>query len=203
MIDDDDYANNIKKLYRILKKCTSKGAARGKVKRYESEKDGAKAYAYLRSYYDQDGDKDIYAQGILSKLMNLTLEYNSSGGMDSYITKFEMWADELEMAGEPLSEKQKRTFFLHGIKDRDYDSVKDQCDGEDYQATVLKLRKKAIQLNKAAGTRNSNRRNNNKQNASNKTNNKGNKKDNNKKLARWVLTSTPSSAKDLFTRELA
>ena len=41
-------------------------------------------YAYLKEYYDQDGDSKIFDNACLQSLINL--KYNSYGGMDKYIT---------------------------------------------------------------------------------------------------------------------
>ena len=96
--------------------------------------------------------------------MELKLEYNSFGGMDKYISTFEDLCEKMEKAEEPLSKRQKHTFFLSGIKDRDYAAIKDTCDLLTLPATILTLRKKAIKLGKASSVKKNIPRNvNNKQ----------------------------------------
>jgi len=59
-----------------------------------------------------------------------------------------------------LSEQQKHTFFLGGIKDEDYTAIKDQCDKKSFDESVLDLRTKAIKLGKTGGSKRFKRRTN-------------------------------------------
>ncbi len=187
MLNNEEYQQQVKKFYKLLKTITASGTARGKIKKFEGKRDGVGAYAALKEYYDLDGDKRVYAQGQLHKIMLLELNYNSPGGFDKYLSLFEDLCERMVEAGEPLSESQKHTFFLNGIKDRDYDVIKDTCDDKDYNHTILELRKKAIKLNKAGGPgggRQSGRRLNNKK-RDNKSGNKSGKNKNRIDDATW------------------
>ena len=83
--------------------------------------------------------------------------------MHRYITKFEELCEKLVGAEQTLTESQKLTFFLHGIKDPDYDNLLDS-DITDFASAVTQMRKKAIRLSKAgAKSNNGHRRNNNRQ----------------------------------------
>ena len=159
--NDTNYDNKVRRLFKVLKKATAKGSARGKVKKYQNQQDGVYAYAYLREYYDQDGDSKIYGNACLQNLMNLKLEYNSYGGMDKYISQFEELCDKLEESKQGLTEEQKKTIFTINIKDNEYDALKDQCETSDFATTVLLMRKKAIKLGKASNTKRHHRNTNN------------------------------------------
>jgi len=49
----------------------------------------------------------------------------------------------LDDCDQGLSEQQKHTFFLGGIKDDDYTAIKDQCDKKSFDESVLDFRTKA------------------------------------------------------------
>ena len=59
-----------------------------------------------------------------------------------------------------LSEQQKHTIFLGGIKDDHYTAIEDQCDKKSFDESVLDLRTKAIKLGKAGGSKRFKRRTN-------------------------------------------
>ena len=122
--DDPEYDLMVQKLYKILKIVTTKGTAKVKVRKFEQKKDGVLAYAYLRSYYDLDGDKELYGQAKLEDILELKLFYNSIGAFEKYESTFEDLCEKLESCDQGLTESQKHTFFLNGIKDDDYVAVK-------------------------------------------------------------------------------
>jgi hypothetical protein len=47
--------------------------------------------------------------------------------------------------------RQKRTYFLNGIQDRDYAATKDMCMSDDFPTAVMKLRKKCVELGRQSG----------------------------------------------------
>ena len=158
--NDQIYDGHVRDLYYILMRKTAKGTALTTVLRQKDTQDGALAWKGLRDYYDQEGNKQIYAAKCLSDLINLKLHYNSHGGMDKYISDFEVRCRQLEEAGQPLTEKHKRTMLLQGITDRDYDATKQICAKDDYEIVILTLRHRVAELGKAQNT--NNRRNLNK-----------------------------------------
>ena len=155
--EDPMYNAYVREVFFILMRKTAKGTALNIVLHHKESQDGALAWKDLCNYYDQEGDKEIFASRCLNDLMNLKLHYNSHGGMDKYLSDFEVRCRQLEEAGEPLSERQKKTMLLQGITDRDYDATKQICAKEDYQTVVLTLRHRAAELGK---TQNSNNRRN-------------------------------------------
>ena len=64
-----------------------------------------------------------------------------------------------EKSEETLSEKQKQTYFLNGIIDRNHDVIKDKYDSLVMSATILKIRKKNINMGKASSARSNTRSN--------------------------------------------
>ena len=151
---DATYDARVKELFAILKKKTSRGGALTKVTKYESTQDGALAWKYLKEYYDQEGNADLYRSKCMNELTNkCKLEYNSHGGMDAYVSEFERICDLLEECGFGLDETIKKTFFLNNIHDRAYENIKDICRSENksYQESVMLFRTKAIELKKASG----------------------------------------------------
>ena len=150
--NDAVYDKKTTTLFMILKKKCSKGTALSKIKKYQDTRDGALAWKYLKEYYDQEGNKDIFGANALVSLLNLHLEYNSPGGFDKYTNDFELLCAKIAESDTPLTEQQKKTMFLRGINDRDFTATKDICqEGKTYSETVLCLRNKAIELKKASG----------------------------------------------------
>ena len=152
--NDPIYDGHVRDLYYILMRKTAKGTALTTVLRQKDTQDGALAWKGLRDYYDQEGDKQIYAAKCLSDLINLKLHYNSHGGMDKYISDFEVRCRQLDEAGQPLTETQKKTMLLQGITDRDYDATKQICAKDDYETVILTLRHRAAELGKAQNSNN-------------------------------------------------
>jgi hypothetical protein len=100
-----------------------------------------------------EGNKDLYAKNDLTELMKLELHYNSHGGFDTYESEFTRLTDFLEEAGEPVSDSQKKTFFLQGIKDNAYAATKEVAKGKDFKGMVLHLRQKAAEIGKLGENR--------------------------------------------------
>ena len=150
---DKDYEQDNHLFYSILKNSCAKGLAKSKIKSFKEHRDGALAWKVLKEYYDQDGDKESFGTQALEQLLNLRLMYNSHGGFDRYMSKFEQYCSQLDDAEQPLSESQKRQIFLKGIDDRDYSATKDLCANMGYNQTINSMRKKAVQLGKAGTTK--------------------------------------------------
>jgi len=148
METDQEYQDQVETLYRILKKKTSKGTALSMIKKFQANKDGVMAWRYLKEYYDQEGDKDIYGSKCMTDLFKLRLTYSSFGGMDKYLSDFDMLCQQLEEADQGLTDRQKKTFLLAGIEDEDYNATKEICGELNYTKTVMTLRRKAAQLGK-------------------------------------------------------
>jgi hypothetical protein len=126
-LDDHQYDDAVTYQFSMLKKKTSKGTALAKVKKYDVTRDGALAWLDLKQYYNQEGDKKTYGAECLKSLVTLTLEHANRGGMDDYINRFELIIDQLQESDQPLTEDQKKVFFLKGIQDHSYSNTRDLC----------------------------------------------------------------------------
>jgi len=149
--EEKEYDDNVKMLYSILQAKTASGTALAKVKIYKPTKDGALAWLHMKNYYDQEGNKSLYGAKCLNEILGLRLEKSSQGGFDKYLSDFETLCTKLEEAGQGLKEDQKRTFFLSGIKDEDYDATIQICQDVDYGMAILKLRHKSVLLGRQSG----------------------------------------------------
>ena len=78
------------------------------------------------------------------------LEHTRKGGMDTYNIKFEEYCYLLEESDKGISKEQKNTFFIKGIKHRDYYNTKEICENKNLHETSLMLRKKELALNEAS-----------------------------------------------------
>ena len=118
----------------------------------------------------------------MTDLLKLTLEYNSPGGFDGYHNKFKTCCDKLLEANQPLTDKQKQTFFLNGIKDTSYAAKKDDVSDYSFYKTVLALRTKATELGRlTSGSAKSRNVRNQTRCGRNKGNKDNSKNDNNEK----------------------
>ena len=86
----------------------------------------------MKSYYDIDGYKDIYGKDQLIYIMSLGLYYNSPGGFDKCLSQFEEICNKMEACDQGLTGSHKRTFFLEGIKDYEFEIIKDICDNNSF-----------------------------------------------------------------------
>jgi hypothetical protein len=137
-LDDHQYDDAVTYQFSMLKKKTSKGTALAKVKKYDATRDGALAWLDLKEYYNQEGDKKTYGAECLKNLVTLTLEHANRGGMDDYINRFELIIDQLQESDQPLTEDQKKVFFLQGITDHSYSMTRktEELDHERLLVTV-------------------------------------------------------------------
>jgi hypothetical protein len=147
---DDEYDSQCKILQQVLRKITAGGTALTRVLKNAEVEDGAQSWYDLKKYYDQEGDDKGYGARLIGQLADLKLEYNSYGGMDKYVSEFEKINIELD-AIAPLNDNTKKTFFLRGILDRDYITMKDLCKRLTYDETILEMRNKAAELGKTSG----------------------------------------------------
>ncbi|CAB9523911.1 expressed unknown protein [Seminavis robusta] len=67
-----------------------------------------------------------------------------------YYNDFDVKCQELDEIGHPLADTLKKTLFLQGILDREYNAVIDHCQKESYATTIDLLRAKARSLGRAA-----------------------------------------------------
>ena len=117
---DVKYKKTCATLYSILKRSCARGDGLPKITVYENEQDGYKAWRALYNHYYGKGNVKAYANQCLTEITKLKLEYNSPGGMEHYISKHQRLNQKLDKAKRPLTDEQKTTFFLSGIKDRAY-----------------------------------------------------------------------------------
>jgi hypothetical protein len=145
---EPDYSRKNNLLHAILLHCTSEGIALHLVKKYEDDADGYLAYKHLYNHYQGHGNQQQYYNTLLTKIMSLSLTHTTHGGMDTYLGKFEELAQELALHGDPLSEAQKITMLLNGIKDRKYSHLKTLCRTENYSynKVLLEFRRESQEL---------------------------------------------------------
>ena len=55
-----------------------KGSEKMKIKDFNKSRDGAIAYAKLRDYYDQDGNRIIYGWGVLLDILTHELNHDTT-----------------------------------------------------------------------------------------------------------------------------
>ena len=77
------------------------------------------------------------------------------------LSTFEELCVKSEACDQGLTYTQKHTFFLNGIKDEDFENIKDYCDNKLLKGTFIDLKKKAIKLGKSGGNTNQSRQRNN------------------------------------------
>jgi len=126
------YKERVNKFYNLLNKACASGNAHQKIKKYESMMDGYQAWKELVKYYFAKGNVEAYATTNMMDLANLSLDYNSPGGIKEYISKYQMAVNNLEEIQQPISDVLKKTFFLNGIKDPYYRSIKSICEAQCY-----------------------------------------------------------------------
>ena len=104
-------------LYSVLQCCCTSGLAISKVKPFKKTRDGYQAWQTLVEHYDSHGSREQHVSELTMDLTKLRLEYNSHGGLERYISDFEKICLQLDEAGHPESDLQKKTKFLAGIND--------------------------------------------------------------------------------------
>ena len=60
-------------MHQVLKKVTTKGISKTKVKKFYNTKDGIIDYFHLKEYYNKNGDKHIYYKEQLVDILSLKL----------------------------------------------------------------------------------------------------------------------------------
>ena len=131
-LSDPLYALKCKQLYSILKHVCAGGIALPKVNRHCHTMDGHLAWQDLCGFFYAKGNLQEYTKACLQQILALTLTTNSVAGVATYISKFEDLALKLEEAGQPITDLQKVTYFLNGIKDRNFNSYITLCHAQEY-----------------------------------------------------------------------
>ena len=159
--NDEKYRNHCILLFNALKNSCAGGYALPRVNAFKLEQDGYTAFHSLYNHYHAKGNAQEYANECMQKLLNLTLTYNSAGAMEAYLSKFEELVLELQDK-DPLTEGQKKTFLLNGIKDRNYNALKTICHSAQYEfeKTLLELCREAQEIAKTQPRRNNNAKSN-------------------------------------------
>ena len=181
MSQDNAYKESVSILYSVLAAKTANGIAASRVAKFEAEKDGVKAWNALIAYYEFSGDKDTYASTKLEELRNLQFTGNNYGGIDAYISKFLEICLELDRSGQSMSDIQKKDYFFQGIKNKEYNSLKDVLVKSSLEETIHFIRRKAQTLKTGNSDNNNRRQNNRKQNSGGRK--KKNWKNDNKKTS--------------------
>ena len=161
--NDPTYNMNCRDLYGILSTKTAGGLASQKVTKHLDTADGVMAWRDLLTYWDLTADVTAYASQKLAELNVLEFRSHVPGDIDQYIAKHDLLCSELARADENLSDKLKKLFFLNGIKDSAFNSVKDLCSKLSLQETILEVRKKAQSLTRTQANGQHGRRQNMKQ----------------------------------------
>ena len=97
------------------------------------------------------GNRDVFEIRSRLELSQLRLDYNSPGGFNRYHDNFFRLVKQIEDCGTVLSDREKRAYFVGGIKDRDYASLKDSCEKDNFNETIIRFSSKATELGKMSG----------------------------------------------------
>ena len=153
LVTNQHYKAANKNLYAILLKVCAGGDAQALITKHHETQDGARAWKELKERFHTEGNLDVQVQECLESIMNLHLDYDSPGGMEHYLNKFESLCQMLEVSGTDngLTENQKKTFLLKNITDRDYNSTKDLCQDKSLDQCITALRKKSRMVQKING----------------------------------------------------
>jgi hypothetical protein len=153
---DDTFKANSAFIYSVLKRNCAKGNAAVKIRKFANEANGYEAWRNLKNYYESHGSIDQYVADCTNEIYKLKLEWNSQAGFERYVSEFETLCLRLEEAKNPLTEIQKKTRFLSGINDKDYNEIIAIChhdDSLDFEATVRKVRSEAKAKGKLRGNK--------------------------------------------------
>ena len=143
-------------IYAALKKACSNGTASTKVKTSTKSQNGHKVWNRLCKFYEGIDTVEQQVTDITDALTSLKLEYNSGGGFSKYLQRFEKLNLRLAEMNHGLSDLQKKTFFINGIKDRDYNPTIAICRDDpkkSYDRCVNTLHAEARRLNKLSENR--------------------------------------------------
>jgi hypothetical protein len=133
---DANYDMIVRDLYGILANRLAGGLASAKVTKHSDTLDGVKAWKDLLAYWDLCGNQESYGSQKIAELIALEFKGNAHGGIDSYISKFESLCLELARANQHVDDWLKKTFFLKGINDPNFDPIKDLCSKATLQETI-------------------------------------------------------------------
>jgi hypothetical protein len=145
---DADYKAKVKQFHSVLSLRLAKGSASTWISKYEDEMDGVLAWRELSKYYSHGGNKEILITNTVNELTALQLRHDSNGGFQKYLANFEDKVRDLAQLDFNIPDPLKKTYFLQGIVDRDYETTKDMCEKLNYKDTVDTIRSKAIKLGK-------------------------------------------------------
>ena len=140
-----------KLIFSALKKACSGGSAHIRVKKYSKTLNGNQAWKALCNFYKNVDSKEQRITDLTTELSGLSLDYKSPGGFKKYMERFEVLTLRLEENGAPMTDLQKKTHFLCGITDRDYESSITICRTDpdrNYDRTILLLHAEAKRLGK-------------------------------------------------------
>ncbi len=176
-LDDPVFKANSAFLYSVLKRNCAKGTAAVKVRKFSEDSDGYGAWKNLKEYYESHGSVEQFVADCTTELYKLKLDWNSQAGFERYVSDFETICLRLEETKNPLTEIQKKTRFLAGIQDKDYNEIVTICRHDeklDFEATVRKVRSEAKAKGKLKNNKPTRQTNNTNANANaTKTNPKG------------------------------
>ncbi len=134
-------------LYSALLFATAGGTASTVVKGQSEIQDGILVWLNLRKWYEGQGSKTSISRRALQTLQNLTLNKDTVGRAEAYISAFEDTLTSFQEVGEDCSENLRKMTFLNGIVDPAYAALHDiqmEDDNKTYADCILVLRKKAV-----------------------------------------------------------
>ena len=145
MTSDPIYASKCHQLYSILKHACAGGIALSKINAFKHTKDGHQAWQKLMDHYYANGNIQEYIRTYHELLIQHVLTSNNVNGVDTYVSKFEEYCLKLEEVGSPIPDIQKVSYFLNGIQDNCFHTVKTICRSNNYgyEKCVLELRREA------------------------------------------------------------
>src|SRR5512146_2257477 len=156
---DSDYSTKVKQFHSVLSLRLAKGSASTWISKYEDDMDGVLAWRDLSKYYSHGGNKEILIANTVNELTSLQLRHDSHGGFQKYLANFEDKIRDLTQLDFDIPDPLKKTYFLNGIVDRDYETTKDMCEKLNYRDAVDTIRSKAIKLGKVDSKNHSNSNN--------------------------------------------
>ena len=129
VLEDQSYAKSHKvdneTVFHLLQVATADGNAAHLVDKFESEKDGHKAYQELVKWFEGDELTTETAEDIRSKLDKLSLTTKNTAS--KYINQFLQYTKHLDELNESYTQSKTVNIFLTQITDPDYFSTVEHC----------------------------------------------------------------------------
>ena len=154
------YQEKNKFVYSIWVSRIHSGLAYTVIREFEDDKDGRGVYLKLLQFYETKHNKRQMAIMAMNRLNKIYLNYNSAGGVPSFINQFREALQDLKDANEPMSDVLAKSMFLSKIQDKDYRHIVDGLmnSNDDFETSVTRILDKYNLMNP---TKANNQRHNN------------------------------------------